>query len=541
MSNTAPFDPAPTAATERKRRALIIGGQASGNLRQQLAESGYETGAATTETASRMISDSGPDLAVILLERATASGENEGVALARRLREAPATHALPLVLVYDEEERVMRSVALNIGVDDCFGIWTPHEQILARLDALFWRIEAGRRAASMTGDQRLEIDNFIVLLDAVRDDIRAGATGTLALVDAVAAGDNRAAFDKQTRDRTLAEAHGFFKLNLRRIDAVGFYGPTTLLIYLPRFKSEDATAVLLRLREEFLEGRTYCDLSIGLASFPADSSEVETLIEKAEESNSRLRATPAAPAVVVPTQETKAEPAALPAQPAAPQPEPEPAMQQAPVIPQQASVEQPAPQPPPARADAYLSTHALVERLDSPIVRETRLNDEAEAAATAAAGGKNASAQERAAARAAAEAAAHERERRARGAIMPRKLLLTVSDAARMAQLNSLIRSAGYEARTAFDGQQALDLLRIERPDLLLLDYELHGIDGVEMLRRLRKQTGGRLTLPVVMLLPPAQEVARQEALELGARGIVAMPYDPAELLDSVRRAGSID
>ena len=57
---------------------------------------------------------------------------------------------------------------------------------------------------------------------------------------------------------------------------------------------------------------------------------------------------------------------------------------------------------------------------------------------------------------------------------MPRRLLLTVSDAARMAQLNSLIRSAGYEARAAFDGQQALDLLRIERPDLLLLDYELH-------------------------------------------------------------------
>ncbi|MBC7910956.1 MAG: response regulator [Pyrinomonadaceae bacterium] len=154
---------------------------------------------------------------------------------------------------------------------------------------------------------------------------------------------------------------------------------------------------------------------------------------------------------------------------------------------------------------------------------------------------REASEQTSAATRSAAEAAAHERARRARGAIMPRRLLLTVSDAARMAQLNSLIRSAGYEARTAFDGQQALDLLRIERPDLLLLDYELHGIDGVEMLRRLRKQHGGQLTLPVVMLMPLTQEVARDEALELGARGIVAMPYDPAELLESVRRAGSID
>jgi len=503
-------------------------------LRQQLAESGYEIGAAETQNASRMIADFGPDIAIVLLERGAANGENEGVALARHLREAPATHALPLVLVYDEEERVMRSVALNIGVDDCFGIWTPHEQILARLDALFWRIEAGRRATSMTGDQRLEIDNFIVLLDAVRDDIRAGAFGTLALIYAIPAGNNPQAFDKQTRDRTLAEAHGFFKLNLRRIDAVGFYGPTTLLIYLPRLNANDATAILVRLREEFLAGRTDSDLTIGLASFPADSSDVEILIDKAEEANSLARAQ-AASSQRVSTPETKAE--TKPAASVETRPEPV-AVQAPPVEPPPA----PAPAPAPRRADTYVSTHALVERLDSPIVRETRMNDEAEASAPVpAASGKAASAHDREAARAAAEAAAHERDRRARGAIMPRRLLLTVSDAARMAQLNALIRSAGYEARTAFDGQQALDLLRIERPDLLLLDYELHGIDGVEMLRRLRKQTGGRLTLPVVMLLPPTQEVARKEALELGARGIVAMPYDPAELLDSVRRAGSID
>jgi CheY-like chemotaxis protein len=145
------------------------------------------------------------------------------------------------------------------------------------------------------------------------------------------------------------------------------------------------------------------------------------------------------------------------------------------------------------------------------------------------------------AARAATEAAARERERRASGAIMPRRLLLTVSDAARMAQINSLIRSAGYEARAAFDGQQALDLLRIERPDLLLLDYELQGMDGLETLRRLRKQSGGRLTLPVVLLVPSDKASASAQAIELGARTVVTMPYDPAELLTSVRVAGSVE
>lgn len=518
------FDSASSAA-QLKRRALIIGGASAATLRQQLAESGYETAAATTEVAALVIADFKPDVALIVLEGAPVAAENAGVALARRMREEPATHALPLALIYVEEERMMRSAALNVGVDDCFGIWTPHEQVLARLDALFWRIEAGRRGTSMSGDRRLEIDNFIVLLDAVREDIRSGASGTLALIYAIPSSAGNKGFDKQTRDRTLAEAHGFFKLNLRRIDAVGFYGPTTLLVYLPRFKSREATDVLMKLRDEFLNARTDSNLAIGVASFPDESSEVETLIEKAEAAASHARASAATgrkPVSQTQTQAEKPVPHAVAAQVIKPAPPPAPA---------------------PKQADAYLSTHELVNKRDAPAARESKVGEKVgetvKAAANAPAESKAVTAQEADVSRAAAEhAAAGERERRARGAVMPRRLLLTVSDAARMAQLNALIRSAGYEARTAFDGQQALDLLRIERPDLLLLDYELHGIDGLEMLRRLRKQTGGHLTLPVVMLLPPAEEFVRREALELGARGIVATPYDPAELLDSVRRAG---
>jgi DNA-binding response OmpR family regulator len=124
---------------------------------------------------------------------------------------------------------------------------------------------------------------------------------------------------------------------------------------------------------------------------------------------------------------------------------------------------------------------------------------------------------------------------------MPRRLLLTISDAARMTQINSLIRSAGYEARAAFDGQQALHLLRIERPDLLLLDFDLQGIDGLETVRRLRKQSGGRLTLPVVMLLSSGDETARREALELGVQSVLVAPYDPSELLANLRALGSAE
>src|SRR2546430_6182347 len=105
---------------------------------------------------------------------------------------------------------------------------------------------------------------------------------------------------------------------------------------------------------------------------------------------------------------------------------------------------------------------------------------------------------------------------------MPRRLLLTISDAARMTQINYLIRSAGYEARAAFNGQQALALLRVEPLDLLLLDYELQGIDGVETIRRLRKQSGGGLSLPVVMILFTDHQPARREAPYIGVGSVLA-------------------
>jgi CheY-like chemotaxis protein len=110
-----------------------------------------------------------------------------------------------------------------------------------------------------------------------------------------------------------------------------------------------------------------------------------------------------------------------------------------------------------------------------------------------------------------------------------------------MAQINLLMRSAGYEVRAAFDGQHALNLLRIDRPDLLLVDYELQGMDGIEMLRRLGKQSGAGARPPAVLLLPTAAEGLREEALGAGAGSVVRMPYDPVELLDALRDAAGAE
>jgi DNA-binding response OmpR family regulator len=588
LSNSLPHSSAKdadSATPTRTRRALLIdAGSAAARLQPQLALNGYETRTAMTDTAPHAIADFAPHVVLIELRRGGASDVGQDcLALARRLRAEPATYVLPLVFVFDEDERDLRNAALSVGADDYFSVRTPAAEMLARLDALFWRTEAGRRAASVAGDQRLEIDNFILMLDAVRAAIRAGESGTLALVYATAhARGEGAMLDKAARDRTLAEAHGFLKLNLRRVDEVTFYGPTTLLVYLPRKNSETAQASLSRLREQFTAERAGVEIALGLASFPADGDEVESLIEKAEaaallardlsrtervtayrapeetENFSRVSQTTgfdSEPAHSQPPSATS--PATYP--PASPSSSVDEARQTA--------------QPTLITPQAETSPASEMEKFDEREAGKTRADEkradmertferqaheftshelvspESQSVVAPAVAPATSSRQISPAAqlsgadavKAAVEAGARELERRAGGAIMPGRLLLTVSDAARMAQINALIRSAGYEARAAFDGQQALDLLRIERPDLLLLDYQLHGMDGVETLRRLRKQSGGRLKLPVILLLPPDHELARQEALELGARDVVTTPYDPAELLTSVRLAGNAE
>jgi DNA-binding response OmpR family regulator len=561
--------------TPRHRRALVIVDSANPVLPPELAVSGYESLTAASETARQAIAGFNPDVVIIEIHQ---GAEQEMVTLARRLRAEPSTYALPMVFAFKVDDRATRNAALNIGVDDYFALSLPFSDILVRLDSLFWRIEAGRRTATATGDQRLEIDNFMLMLDTMREDIERGKQGSIAVINA-AQPEKGEPLSKQERDRVLTQAHGFLKLYLRRIDAVAYYGPTTLLAYLPRLSSRDAVEALNKLHNDFMKEYEEGRIQVGLASFPEDSTDVEGLIEKAEAEASNIptrvgsanTASPppasqpalkeAPPPLRVLEEARPKEPVETVAVPTPPareakkyvQPEElrqaKPAMayaaEQAPdrveKAPEAIKAEKPVRAERAAAEPATRMEKARTEKFVSHVVREKRLDDALDPVVAPPPVRKNSVQTNGAEAVRASEAAARERERRSRGTLMPRRLLLTVSDAARMAQLNSLIRSAGYEARAAFGGQQALDLLRIERPDLLVLDFELQGIDGLETLRRLRRQSGGRLTLPVVLLLPEKFDTVRQEALALGTRGIVNMPYDPVVLLDTVRTAGTVD
>ena|GEM_PF-951068 len=487
------------AANAPARRALVVAdaGEVADSLTEKLASVGFEVARAGAEEALRRATEVVPS--VVLLAFGEREGEGRLVTLARRLRAEALTFALPVVFLFRSDERTLRSAAAHVGADDYFAQASTPEELRARLDALLWRAEAGRRSAPVVAEQRDEIDNFIFLLDAASADARRGTTGTLALIEA--------------RGNSLAAAHGFLKLNLRRVDAVAFYGPATLLIYLPGARSEAARRALDVLRDEFLKTDGGGDLVAGLSSFPAHGAEVEGLVERAEAALERARASNTDGRVFVyGTEDTDAQAAATD---------------------DVRTKLTDGVRTKPAAAPVEVASTNATDKVGARAASDTDEASGALAAVSEARSGDGAQTTSRLSIESASRAgveASQRAERRASGRM--RRLMLVVSDAARMAQVNLLLRSAGYEVRAAFDAQHALNLLRIDSPDLLVVDYELGGMDGVEMLKRLAKQAGANAPTPALMLVPAGREELRREAREAGARAVVQMPYDPVELLE---------
>ncbi|MGZ4165830.1 MAG: response regulator [Solirubrobacteraceae bacterium] len=91
---------------------------------------------------------------------------------------------------------------------------------------------------------------------------------------------------------------------------------------------------------------------------------------------------------------------------------------------------------------------------------------------------------------------------------------------------------AGYATRTAGNGEQALQAAAEERPDLVVLDLMMPGIDGLRVMRRLRDQTAE--PIGVILLTARGEESDRVVGLRLGADDYVVKPFSPVELVARV-------
>jgi DNA-binding response OmpR family regulator len=104
----------------------------------------------------------------------------------------------------------------------------------------------------------------------------------------------------------------------------------------------------------------------------------------------------------------------------------------------------------------------------------------------------------------------------------------------RLLQIN--FRLEGYEVDTATRGEEALERVRSNRPEIVVLDVMMPGIDGWEVLRRL-KETPAAKHIPVIFLSARAQDEDRRQGYALGVDEYVTKPFDPAHLVEIVRRS----
>jgi two-component system phosphate regulon response regulator PhoB len=96
------------------------------------------------------------------------------------------------------------------------------------------------------------------------------------------------------------------------------------------------------------------------------------------------------------------------------------------------------------------------------------------------------------------------------------------------------LRSAGFNVLSNQDGYEALNAVRIHHPDLIILDLMIPGIDGFEVCKELKRNSGTR-SIPVIMLTARGEEIDRIVGLELGADDYVVKPFSPRELLLRIR------
>jgi two-component system, OmpR family, alkaline phosphatase synthesis response regulator PhoP len=96
------------------------------------------------------------------------------------------------------------------------------------------------------------------------------------------------------------------------------------------------------------------------------------------------------------------------------------------------------------------------------------------------------------------------------------------------------LEKEGYQVLIAYDGAQALKVVEEKRPDLVVLDVMLPGMDGLEVCSQLRQNPNLR-DLPVIMLTAKGEEIDKIVGLEIGADDYITKPFSPRELLARIR------
>jgi two-component system, OmpR family, response regulator MtrA len=114
---------------------------------------------------------------------------------------------------------------------------------------------------------------------------------------------------------------------------------------------------------------------------------------------------------------------------------------------------------------------------------------------------------------------------------MDPRILVVDDDTALAEMIGIVLRSEGYEPSFCADGGEAIGAFREARPDLVLLDLMLPGLDGIEVCRLIRAESG----TPIIMLTARSDTSDVVKGLESGADDYVVKPFNPKELVARIR------
>lgn len=112
---------------------------------------------------------------------------------------------------------------------------------------------------------------------------------------------------------------------------------------------------------------------------------------------------------------------------------------------------------------------------------------------------------------------------------MPKKILLADDEEDIKTVLKLFLENKGYEVITAFDGLDALDQVKREKPDLVLLDIMMPLVDGFEVCKKI-KTDPETAEIPVIMLSAASHAEMVQKGIDLGAVDYLVKPFEPEQL-----------
>lgn len=117
---------------------------------------------------------------------------------------------------------------------------------------------------------------------------------------------------------------------------------------------------------------------------------------------------------------------------------------------------------------------------------------------------------------------------------MSAKMILVADDESHILHVVSLkLRNAGYTVVTARDGQEAFDLAHQQRPDLLITDYHMPQLSGIELCQKL-KQDPSTSDIPAIMLTARGYQLEAGDTEKSGILRMLSKPFSPRQLLQTV-------